>query len=196
MHTFDILFIIAGAFFMFIGIRRGLVGELFRLLALIVGFFAAFLYYQEVAALLRFAPPTLARAASFTLIYLAAALAVVGVGWVIKKVIHLTPLGWIDYLFGGAIGLTKTVLIFWIICLSLSAFPLSRPKLNVNRSFVFQTYKNLPRSLRLDGITAVRDALKKTADFDVPRKIKLASQRIESLKEKVDSAKRTELKHR
>jgi membrane protein required for colicin V production len=196
MHTIDILFFIAAAFFIFIGVRRGLVGEIFRLIALIVGFFAAFLYYQEFATLMRFVPPTVAQATAFTILYIIAAVAILGIGWIIKKVIHLTPLGWVDYLFGGALGLTKTLLIFWIICLSLSAFPLSRPKLNVKGSLVFQTYKKLPPYLSLDGISKVRAALKKNGAYDVPKKIKEASQRIESLKDKVDSVKKNEFKYR
>jgi membrane protein required for colicin V production len=196
MHTLDILFIIAGAFFIFIGIRRGLIGELFRLAALIAGFFAAFLYYEEIASYFRFTSPVIDRACAFTLVFLIVAIAIIGVGWVVKKIIHLTPLGWIDGLFGGIIGLTKTILIFWILCLSLSSFPLSRPMLDANRSVLFQTYKRLPSSVKLDGITAMRNRLKKNVGGDLQRTIKHALQQIESLKEKIDSAEKNEFKKR
>ena len=104
MHTLDIFFCIAAVFFIVIGIRRGLIGELFRLFALIAGFIVAFLYYPDLSRLLNIKNPTIATPLCFSILYLITALSVIGAGWLIRKVVHLTPLGWFDYLFGGAIG--------------------------------------------------------------------------------------------
>src|SRR5664279_672487 len=114
MHTIDILFFIACLFFIITGIRRGLIGEIFRLLALVAGFCAAFLFYAEIARYISFGKPYFPNALAFIVIFLIAALSIIGIGWIIKKIIHLTPLGWADYLFGGILGLAKATFIFWV----------------------------------------------------------------------------------
>jgi len=164
MHLLDFLFIIATAFFVFVGIRRGLIGELFRLLALVAGFFVAFLYYQEMAKLFSIRPAYVKNAMSFTLIFLIVVCAVIGTGWLLKKIIHLTPLGWADSFFGGAIGGAKAVLVFWVICLSCASFPPTKYVLNLQRSIVFKTYKKLPPGMKLAGITKMRTLFKKKND--------------------------------
>ncbi len=196
MHTLDILFIIAAFFFVIIGIRRGLIGELFRLTALVLGFFVAFLYYPEIANLCRFKPAYLQNAVAFTLIFLIVALAVIGIGWLLKKIVHLTPLGWVDGFFGGVIGFLKTVLIFWVICLSLAVFPPGSFILRLHRSLVFQTYKKLPPGMKLSGVAGVRNLFKKNIDKDVTQKLTKTQQQAEQLKKKADSSKTTGYKHR
>lgn len=172
MHTLDILFIIAGAFFIFVGVRRGLIGELFRLVALIVGFFVAFLYYPDMAKFCRFNPPYLANAVTFTLIFLIVFLAIIGTGWLLKKIVHLTPLGWVDSFFGGAIGLAKAVFIFWVICLSCASFPLGKFTREVRHSIVFQMYDKLPPRMKLSGVSNLRALFKKNIVPDMPQKQK------------------------
>jgi membrane protein required for colicin V production len=192
MHTIDILFLIACIFLIIIGIRRGLVGEVFRLLALAAGFCAAFLYYPEAAAYLHFGNRYFCNALAFIVIFLAAALIIIGIGWVIKKIIHLTPLGWIDYFFGGVIGLVKAMFIFWVICLSFASFPATVNKMKVNNSFVFATYNKLPPALKLDAILQFRNSMKKNIDRKIPAQLQKTQKELEKLKAEVDSAKQTE----
>lgn len=196
MQILDLLFVIAAAFFVVVGVRRGLIGETFRLAAIIAGFFVAFLYYPELGRVVRFHPTYISNGLAFAIIFVCVALAVIGAGWVVKKIIHLTPLGWVDYIFGGALGFIKTALIFWIVCLSISAFPANRTKSGMTRSVVFKTYQKLPHGIKLDGVTSVRKALKKDIGDGVPRSLLETKQRIEELKKKVDSVKTTETKHR
>ena len=172
MHILDILFIIAAAFFVFVGIRRGLIGEFFRLVALVVGFFVAFLYYQEMAKPWSIHPAYLKNVMAFTLIFLIVVCAVIGTGWLLKKIIHLTPLGWADSVFGGAIGGAKAVLIFWVICLSCASFPPTKYVLNLQRSIVFKTYKKLPPGMKFAGITKLRALFKKSVDQNTAPKLK------------------------
>ncbi len=72
----------------------------------------------------------------------------------------MTPLGWIDFFFGGAIGLLKTAFLFWILCFALSVFPLGINKMTLHRSMVFQTYKRLPGYLKPAGLARLRETLK------------------------------------
>ena len=172
MHTLDILFIIAAAFFIYTGTRRGLIGEIFRLAALAAGFIAAFLYYPELSKFFRFSQPYAANAAAFTLIFLAVFLAIIGFGLLLKKAIHLTPLGWVDSLFGGAIGGAKTVLVFWVICLSCASLPPTKFASGLHGSFVFQTYKKLPPAVKLPALVKMRAQLKKDVIPAMPQKPK------------------------
>jgi uncharacterized membrane protein required for colicin V production len=196
MHTIDIIFILACVFFLIIGIRRGLVGEVFRLLALIAGFCAAFLLYSDVTAFFHFSNRYFSNALAFILVFLIAAVVIIGIGWVVKKIIHLTPLGWVDYFFGGAIGLFKAVFIFWVICLSFASFPATMKKMNVNRSHVFTMYKKLPCALKLDAMLRIRDSMKKGVGLDIPAQLQKTEKRLEKLKTEVDSAKQTEHRKR
>jgi membrane protein required for colicin V production len=160
MHVLDILFAVVGLISLIIGIRRGMVSELFRFLALVVGFLAAFLFYPRAAAYAAFAPPQLAATLSFITIFIVAALVVLGIGWVIRKIVHLTPLGWIDHLFGGIFGLLKAGFLFWVLCLAFSFFPLGLDKLTLRHSRVYQTYQSLPAFLKPSGLSRLRETLK------------------------------------
>jgi membrane protein required for colicin V production len=160
MHILDILFVVIGIISIIIGIRRGLVSELFRLLALLAGFLSAYLYSRRGAEYLTSVPKQLASTLSFIIIFIAAALIVLGIGWVIRKMVHLTPLGWIDSLFGGVIGLLKTFTFFWMLCLGFTLFPFTISKLTLHHSLVFQTYRKLPGCLKLSGLAELRGMLK------------------------------------
>jgi uncharacterized membrane protein required for colicin V production len=160
MHTLDIFFVVIGIVFLILGFRRGLVSELFRLIALIAGFLSAYLYYPKAAGYLNFVPPQLSFTLAFILLFIVTAMVILGIGWAVRKMVHLTPFGWIDSFFGGLIGLIKTVIVFWMLCLAFSMFPFTLNKLTLHGSMVFQTYKNLPRSLQLSGLTGLRGLLK------------------------------------
>ena len=79
----------------------------------------------------------------------------------LKKAVHLTPLGWVDSVFGGAIGGVKTVMIFWVICLTVASLPQSKYTGGARRSFVYRTYEELPRTVKLSGLMKTRARFKK-----------------------------------
>jgi membrane protein required for colicin V production len=190
MHTLDIFFGIAAAFFVFVGVRRGLIGEIVRLVALVAGCVVAFLYHPELARIIKLSSPYLSNGLSFILIYLATALAILGGGALLRKVVRLTPLGWIDYAFGGLIGLVKVLIIFWAVCLSFSTFPLAVKRMNLNRSIVYAAYTKLPALMKANEIIKIRESLKKNVDKEVPKSLKNAQQNIDTFRNKVDSAKK------
>jgi uncharacterized membrane protein required for colicin V production len=196
MHTLDIFFGIASIFFVVVGVRRGLIGEIFRLVALVAGCIVAFLFYPDCARIIKLPSPYLSEGLSFVIIYLATALAILGAGVLFRKAIHLTPLGWFDYVFGGAIGLLKVLIIFWVVCLSFSTFPLTIKRMHLTRSTVYTTYTKLPGTLKAGEILRVRNSFKKNVDKEVPRSLKNAQQNIDTFKNKVDSAKKATSKRR
>jgi membrane protein required for colicin V production len=170
MQILDILFIAALIFFVFTGARRGFIGEVFRLAGMAAGFIVAFMYFEDLGKVFKLNPPYAAGALAFTIIFLAVLLAVIVLGMVLKKAVHLTPLGGVDSIFGGIVGGAKTVLIFWVICLSLAALPQSKSAGRARRSFVFQSYTKLPLSIKLAGIMKARERFKKEAALPAPRK--------------------------
>jgi len=179
MHTLDIIFLIISSIFIIIGIKRGLIGEVIRLSAMIFCFIVAFLYYPDLAARLSLAkiPLSIKNGISFLIIYIVTALVIIASGWGFKKIIHLTVLGWIDRVFGAAIGFLKAVLIAWAFCLSVSSFPLKRIENDFGKSLVYRLYKNLPHPVKLNGIIKYRSALKKLKEKEKPEFIDMIKNR-------------------
>lgn len=180
MHTFDIIFAVLAAIFIIIGIKRGFIGEIIRLIAMICGFFGAFLYYSNISELLHFIklPVYLKNALSFTVLYIIIVLTFLAIGWVIKKIIHLTLLGWLDRLLGAVLGFLKTVLLAWIICLSISTF--HKTEANFKKSTVYRIYLHLPSTMRLTELTKTRENLKRLVDPNYQEKAKKKVEKVKS----------------
>lgn len=162
MHTLDIAVLIIASIFIVVGIKRGFIGEVIRLAAMIIGFIAAFLYHKEVTQFLPLAriPLHIKNAVSFLLIYILVALAIIAIGWILNKIIKLALLGWINRILGGVIGLAKALLITWAVCLSISSFPAKKIQADFDKSHIYRSYKKLPQVMSLKGITKTRSSLK------------------------------------
>lgn len=171
MHTLDVVFSIFALIFVTIGIKRGFIGEIIRLTAMIGGFLGAFWYYNDFSVLIHFfkLPSYIRNALSFTILYIAIVLSFLALGWMIKKVVHLTLLGWLDRLLGAILGFLKTVLLAWIVCLSISTF--NRTESNFNKSIVYRNFKRLPAAMRLTELTRTRNHLRKLIDPNYKEKI-------------------------
>ena len=156
MHVLDIIIAVITALLIFTGLKRGLIGEVVRLSAMIVGIFIAFLYYQDLAMhpplRLIQVQPVIRNALAFIVIYCLCAVAIIIAGWLIIKIVRLTPLGWIDRLVGGGIGLLKGSLIAYVICLSISSFPLRRIQNDFNNSLIYRGFKSLPKGFCLKSL--------------------------------------------
>ena len=165
MHTFDIIILIIISIFVIIGIKRGFIVEVFRLFAMIGGFVIAFIYYKDISHFIPLSkiPLQVLNGIAFVLLYIATAVGLLCIGWGLKKLIHFSLLGWIDRLLGACVGICKALLIAWVACLSISSFPLKRIQHDFGKSFIYRYYKHLPSSFELDGITKVRDTLRKIA---------------------------------
>lgn len=124
MYIVDIVFLLLAIVFVVIGIRRGLIGEIVRVVALLAGCIVSFVYYRQATKLLLFLPlPSSARTTiSFILIYIAVALVVMLIGWIIQKIVRIILLGWLDRLLGGATGLLKVVIIAWALLFVVSMY--------------------------------------------------------------------------
>jgi membrane protein required for colicin V production len=199
MQPLDIIFCAAALIFLILGIKRGLSGEIVRLLAMVGGFIVAFFFYLDLysrAAFLHSIPQPAGGAVAFLLLYIVTALLIIGAGWVLKQLLKLTPFGIFDKILGGVVGLLKICLIAWVACLSISTFSTEKSNAHLQRSVVFKTYERLPSWLHLRDLTMVRRNLKKSIDKDAPKQIEKIKGHFDLFKAKVDSAeKKHDQKH-
>lgn len=197
MHALDIVLAIVGVIFVVIGIKRGLIGEIIRLSAMVAGVFVAFIYYHDVAhfPVLRSLPLQieLKNAIAFILIYLLCAIVIITIGWIIKKIVHLTPLGVIDHILGGVIGGLKVLIIAYVACLSISTLPVRRIQNDFKSSIVLKTYQTLPKAFTLKSLLKKKDKLR-TMFIKKPSSNKESlHKRIDKFKAVVDSAKEAQV---
>jgi uncharacterized membrane protein required for colicin V production len=167
---------------------------------MIIGFFVAFLYYQDFAArvpikLIAVQSP-IRLALSFIIIYLLCAIAIIVVGWFIRKIVHLTPLAWVDRLIGGLIGCLKALFIAFAICLSISSLPIQRIKSDFNNSLVYKSFSALPKGLSLKSLLQKRKYIRTMFKEEPLQQMDTLQQKFEKFKAAVDSAKEVQSSHK
>jgi membrane protein required for colicin V production len=127
MNWFDIVVGLFMVLFLVAGIRRGFIREVTGLvglvLAFILGIIGTPIWADLIVEELHF-PRSVAIVISFILIFVLVFLLFRAGGGLLFKVVHLTPLGWVDRVAGGGIGLLKGGLIASLILLLLGIFPL------------------------------------------------------------------------
>lgn len=124
MNTLDIVFCVILGFLGIRGIFRGLVKEVASILGLVLGFVLANSYYTQLSPLLapHLGGPGLANLAAYLGIFLGTLTAVFLLASLIRKILKLIMLGWLDSIGGGALGLFKGALMCSIIVMALTAF--------------------------------------------------------------------------
>jgi len=141
MQTFDIIFGIFSLILVILGIKRGFIEEIMRLVAIVAGFIAALVFYRQFIPKLSFLhlPSEIYGAASFIIIFLGVIIAVTLIGKLLKKVISLTMMGWADRLCGGCFGLLKAFFLGWIFVIAVMAlpFPDFASSLKASRTYSF-----------------------------------------------------------
>jgi membrane protein required for colicin V production len=159
MHIFDICAIVLTAVFVLIGIKRGFIQELFRLIAVGGGLIGALLLYKTAFAKLGFlhTPHQIKTIVAFIAVYVALLVGLLLAGWLLKKIIHLSMLGWLDRLWGGVFGFVKAVIIVWI-CVLLIAIGLpDNFRKAMHTSKTYRTFSKIPVHLTIP--TSLKAAL-------------------------------------
>ncbi len=128
MNLLDLAILIFVGFFLFRGIKNGLIRETFTLIALAGGLLCAVVSVKVGVGLIKGlteVPALLAIFISFVLIFLVAYLIIRVVGAIIRGLVHLSLLGWIDHLGGFVFGLLQGILFASLIllCLVLLSWP-------------------------------------------------------------------------
>jgi membrane protein required for colicin V production len=177
MHTLDIILGIITLVLVIVGIKRGLTGEIFRITALVAGFIIAFLYYNEITPLLGSLKIALhiKNALAFFLLYIAVALLILLIGWLVKKVINMTVFGWFDRLLGAGVGFAKALIIAWAVCLSVSSLP---TKNDFTKSVVYTNYKKLPKNFHLTAVLKTKETIRSL--FEIKRNKTIDNKRAET----------------
>jgi membrane protein required for colicin V production len=124
MNAFDILIGVVVGYGLIRGLFRGLVKEAASILGVIGGFFAAYLYYAPVAGWFTglVANPGYRDLLAFMLLFCGVLIVVNVVAIVLKYLLNLIFLGWLDRLGGVGLGLAKGVLIVSVVFLALTTF--------------------------------------------------------------------------
>lgn len=124
MNPFDIVIVIILVVTLARGIFRGLVKESASIIGVLGGFYAAYSYYPLLARPLGqwIRPSGWANIVSFILIFAAIYLIVSILGVIIKYLLSIAFLGWVDRLCGALFGALKGGLICAVLLLALIAF--------------------------------------------------------------------------
>jgi membrane protein required for colicin V production len=124
MNPFDIAIVVIVGYSLIRGLFRGLVKEVSSIIGVLGGFYAAYSYYPVLAKLLTHvvSDPGWVNILSFLLIFVAVIIMVNILGIIIKYLLNITFLGWVDRLGGIAFGLLKGVLIVSVLFMILTAF--------------------------------------------------------------------------
>ena len=126
MNWLDIGISITVVLFAFMGLRRGLVGELFSIVAICGAIIAGVMFYTYAGDLFiqynLVKSKAIASAGGFIVIMLGVYMAVKLIGHGLRGVIRALHLGWLDKMGGGAFGAVKGVIIAFLIISAASFF--------------------------------------------------------------------------
>ncbi|MBA3004506.1 MAG: CvpA family protein [Desulfurivibrio sp.] len=109
-------------FFLVRGIWIGFIRQMASLAALILGYIFAGRYYEQISPRLSsFIPsPQISFLVTYALLFLAVFFGVLALGYVLKKVMSLSLLGWFDRFMGGIFGLVKAGVVVTVLFLAMS----------------------------------------------------------------------------
>ncbi|MGD2098758.1 MAG: CvpA family protein [Desulfobacterales bacterium] len=124
MNPFDIFIIIVLSYSIIRGLFRGLVKEVSSIIGVLGGFYAAYSYYPLVAKLFAgiVKDQSYLNILSFLIIFCGILIVISILGVVIKYLLNVAFLGWIDRICGVGFGLIKGVLIVTVIFIILTTF--------------------------------------------------------------------------
>jgi membrane protein required for colicin V production len=124
MNPFDILIVVILGYSLIRGLFRGLVKELSSIIGVLGGFYAAYTYYHLPAGLLSNLIKNSAylNIFSFLIVFCVVLLIVNIIGVIIKYLMNIAFLGWVDRLGGIGFGIVKGILIVCILFITLTTF--------------------------------------------------------------------------
>jgi membrane protein required for colicin V production len=168
MQTFDIIFGIFALVLVILGIKRGFIEEIMRLIALVAGFIGALVFYRQFIPKIAFLklPPEFAAVASFLIIFFASVLAIVLLGKLIKKVIRMTMLGWADRMGGACFGFLKAFIIGWIFVIAVSSLPFPGFANTLKKSKAFSFFAVISPVLKAQALRHGKLPIRKTPGHD------------------------------
>lgn len=124
LNTLDILILIILGFTLVRGLFRGFIGEISSVAGLVAGFFLANKYHVMLLPLVESILPDrgTAQLISYALVFCTGLVGVLMVAAVLRHLLKVVLLGWVDRFAGGVIGLLKGGLICVLLVLVLTTF--------------------------------------------------------------------------
>lgn len=124
MNTFDIILSAIFGYCLVRGLFRGLIKELASIIGVFSGFYAAYTYYPEVARMLAdwISNTAYLNIVSFLIIFCIIFIIISIIGIIIKYLLNIVFLGWVDRLFGAIFGMIKAVLIASVLLIAFTSF--------------------------------------------------------------------------
>lgn len=122
MNSIDFGVIAIILVFLVRGIWIGFVRQLASLAGLILGYLFAGRYYEQISPRLSsiIPSPQLCFLVTYVLLFLAVFLAVLALGFVLRKVMSVSLLDWFDRLMGGIFGLVKAGVLATVLFMVIS----------------------------------------------------------------------------
>lgn len=124
MNKFDMLIIVILAFCVIRGVFRGLIKEMSSIIGVLAGFYAAYSYYMVIAELLSrwISSAAYLNILSFLILFCSVFFIISILGVVIKYVLDIAFMGWVDRVFGAGFGIIKGILIISVLLIIFTAF--------------------------------------------------------------------------
>lgn len=152
MNWLDIVIIIFLGILTFWGLRKGLIGSLIPLVGIILGIVLAGRLTNVVDNMLSFIDnESVAKIVAFAIILIAVFIIVSIIGNMIKTILHLALLGWVDRLGGAAFGFGMG----WFICAALIALLARYAALPVDLSEFEITSESVEDRIDVEGVPEV-----------------------------------------
>lgn len=124
MNLFDMVCIIILGYCLVRGIFRGLIKELSSIVGVFGGFYAAYTYYMKVGKLFSswISNISYLNILSFLIIFCGVFIIISIIGVIIKYLLNITFLGWVDHICGVGFSTIKGILIVSMLLMILTAF--------------------------------------------------------------------------
>jgi len=124
MNAFDIAVIVIISFCLIRGLFRGLIGEVSGIIGVVAGFYGAYTYYPLITPYAEkwIENPGIRNLTAFFLLFCAILVIVSLISILIRKVLKLVFLGWVDRIFGLVFGAAKGVLVVSVLFIMITTF--------------------------------------------------------------------------
>lgn len=124
MTFFDGVIISVVGFCLIRGLFRGLIGEVSSIVGVLAGFYGAYTYYGILSPVLErwIATELYRQALSFFVLFVAIVVVIGMIALLMRYLLNIVFLGWVDRVCGMVFGSAKGVLIMAILLISLTTF--------------------------------------------------------------------------
>lgn len=124
MNPFDTIIAIILGYCLIRGFFRGLIKELSSIIGVLGGFYAGYTYYLDISRPLSnwISNPAYVKIIGFLVIFCGVFILVSIAGVIIKYLMNIAFLGWVDRICGVFFGIAKGVLIASVLLMMLTAF--------------------------------------------------------------------------